>query len=606
MLLLALTLVALVRAGCLSTGMSPVTLSPASSAFATTLAVETWFKPLVVLSATHALFTLQTSSRQLRAVLKAPNGTIEVSNASGAVLLTTPIGIASRFQWQHVVLQFDIGASRATLVVNGNTGPFGVAAPFSEGSEPFGAVTVTAGPNILFDYLRLWPTFTVGEAADVFLRNSAKTNGAPVLAFDFDSPGPSIVNLCAARAVYAVRANAAAPTIDGFANECDWLAAPVDQYGGAYWAGDTRVFFSLQLLYNDENLFMFVRAVDLTSSDSSTMTSASDSLQFYIQDGTNRLVSQHNHQRIGIGQSSAPLPNTEVRGSRQTDGWQLEARLSWSSVNGSPYSSNRRTMPALFCGNNPPNQFDGAAARFANNSFVDSIQAWSTLFLLTATSASGCTPATTTTTTTTTAAATTTTTTTTTPTPTPKTPSTTTKATASQTIVTPVPPATPQATDRTALTSEVAANATSASGSNSTTDVVRADDSGASDEVALVAGIVGGICFLAAVILVIVLFFWRKHSAQQAREIETIKEEFFSSPTPGDISMRQPSQYQRIDEVTLTSLGSGTNVTYADLPARSQINYDTFQSTTAGYTHLPTTTSSPPSPYFEPIRASGT
>lgn len=120
------------------------------------------------------------------------------------------------------------------------------------------------------------------------------------------------------------------------------------------------------------------------------------------------------------------------------------------------------------------------------------------------------------------------------------------------------------------------------------------------------AGIVGGICFLAAVILVIVLFFWRKHSAQQAREIETIKEEFFSSPTPGDISMRQPSQYQRIDEVTLSSLGSGTNVTYADLPVRSQINYDTFQSTTAGYTHLPTTTPSPPSPYFEPIRSSGT
>jgi hypothetical protein len=140
---------------------------------------------------------------------------------------------------------------------------------------------------------------------------------------------------------------------------------------------------------------------------------------------------------------------------------------------------------------------------------------------------------------------------------------------------------------------------------------VRADDSGASDEVALVAGIVGGFCFLAAVILVVVLLFWRKHNAQQAREIETIKEEFFSSATPGDISgdisVRQPSQYQRIDEVTLSSLGSGTNVTYSDLSAnRSQITYDTFQSGTAGYTHLPATaTSSPTSPYFEPIRRSG-
>lgn len=179
----------------------------------------------------------------------------------------------------------------------------------------------------------------------------------------------------------------------------------------------------------------------------------------------------------------------------------------------------------------------------------------------------------------------------------------TTKSSSQMTVI----PVTPQPTDGTALTSEGAANATSASGSNSTTNVVRADDSGASDEVALVAGIVGGICFLAAVILVVVLLFWRKHNVQQAREIETIKEEFFSSATPGDISMRQPSQYQRIDEVTLSSLGSGTNVTYTDLSAnRSQITYDTFQSGTAGYTHLPATaTSTPASPYFGPIRSSG-
>lgn len=273
----------------------------------------------------------------------------------------------------------------------------------------FQPTTLVLGDNaaLLVDFARFAPGFSVylANLYDWADFSDATVVHAPLLSFDSAS-GPvvvaprgassrtladvsaggdvSFVGLCAARQNFVVRVPSRSVAVNGAASECAWSETGLDTY--ALYRYAPNVVSQLRLLWDEDNLYLFVNVLDASPAPDTTGANdfRTDSIELYIAPSRQTNVVVTRYLIVQDAASNDAAFTTVARRAAQGMSWSIEVSMPWSRLGWSPSLSYPLLM--LFATNDRVNssftgQVDNVGGRY-QGSFVGATSVYSRVTLL--------------------------------------------------------------------------------------------------------------------------------------------------------------------------------------------------------------------------------